>query len=439
MLIMALAVLFLLGLWLPQKGVLQYELYQQWRASHPSLVALLDTLKLTEIHVSPLALGLWAAFFINLALVTWNRIPALRAQVAVNDNKLRDPRTAAGYHHRSVLPLPFQPDFTAISQALRSSGYRVFGSAGRFYAVKNRFSPVASLLFHLSFFLLLLGGVISMYTRFTGVLGLAAGETFDGAVTGYSGAPRMPRLGSPPDARIQVLSIAPVFEANTPTGLLVRLQDEKGRVHDVDINSPYKTGHTSFVLKDLGVAPLFVVRDASGREIDGVFVKLDVLKGKEDHFELGGYQFTAVFYPDYVVRDGNPGSASDDIKNPAFGLTIRKNGAVVGDKVVRPGETFPVGDRTLTLAEMRFWVKVMVVKEYGLEVVYAGFLLATIGLVMRLVFYRREIIGAVEVQGEGETLLVLAGRAEYYRDLAEDEFSGTFTRIGASMAATREP
>jgi hypothetical protein len=58
--IISLAALLLAGLLIPQRGVLQKELYLEWQDAHPRLVATLGLLGLTHVYKSPLAYGLWS-------------------------------------------------------------------------------------------------------------------------------------------------------------------------------------------------------------------------------------------------------------------------------------------------------------------------------------------------------------------------------------------
>src|SRR6266700_3712767 len=73
-LIILLGIIFLLGLWIPLKSLVQ-NLYFQWQENSPRLVAVLDALQLTSIPSSPLTLLLWFFFFVTLGLGLFLRIP----------------------------------------------------------------------------------------------------------------------------------------------------------------------------------------------------------------------------------------------------------------------------------------------------------------------------------------------------------------------------
>jgi hypothetical protein len=286
------------------------------------------------------------------------------------------------------------------------------------------------MLFHLSFFLILLGGLISVYTEFIGYIDLAQGESFQGELYRYNTSPqlKMPEIGSPPRVSLTVKSIVPRVVYNTPTGISVLLVDKNGQIQNVGINTPYTTEHTSFVFKHLGVSPLFILKDNTGKVILGEYVKLDVLKMKPDRFTMAGFTFTATFYPDYVLDNGKRATRSMEFNNPVFFISVEQSGKKLAEGLVPKNGVLAFAGYQLEMPEMPFWVRFYVVKQRGLSILYAGFAIATIGVIWRLLFYRREIIGAVR-ENEGVLCFVVAGRSEYYKSLAEDEFLKLFGKI----------
>ncbi|NTW89236.1 MAG: cytochrome C biogenesis protein ResB, partial [Desulfobulbaceae bacterium] len=263
-----------------------------------------------------------------------------------------------------------------------------------------------------------------------GYLDLAQGESFHGELNRYnaSPSPKMPEIGSPPAVSVTVKSVVPRVKQNTPTGISILLVDDRGRTHEVDINRPYTSEHTSFVFKHLGVSPLFVIKDSSGKEIEGAFVKLDVLKGRPDRFTMAGFTFTATFYPDYVLDEGKRATRTMEFNNPVFFITAEQYGKKIAEGLVPKNGALEFAGYRLEMPEMPFWVRFYVVKQRGLSILYAGFAIATIAVIWRLLFFRREIIGAVREQ-DGVLCLVVAGRSEYYKSLAEDEFDKMFGEI----------
>ena len=429
LLISLLGIVFAVGLWVPQKRLLK-TIYLQWQEQSPNLVAFLDALGLTTVYTAPLTVTLWAFFFVNLTLVLWQRIPVIKKKITLTPGSIVDPEQAPGYLFKGSYPLPERVGNDGVLAALSKNGYSLLGDAGGFYGVKNRLAPIAFALFHLSFFLILLGGLVSVYTEFVGYLDLAQSESFQGELNRYvqDPMPKMPAVGTPPDVSFTVKRIAPRVVRNTPTGIDVELVDSAGKSHVVDINVPWNVGASSFVFKHLGMAPLFVVKDPSGKEIDGAYLKLDVLKGKQDKFGLAGYQFTTLFFPDYELKKGKHSTRSMEFNNPVFLVSVAHEGKKVTEGVISRNGALIFDGYRLELRDLLYWVRFHVVKQHGLPILYFGFALATIGVIWRLLFYRREVVGAVR-DVDGRRTLVVAARSEYYKSLAEDEFNKLFNSI----------
>ena len=238
----------------------------------------------------------------------------------------------------------------------------------------------------------------------------------------------LPKIGEIPKAAFMIESVTPHVVNNTPTGISIMLVDSGGKKHDVGINSPYKTDNASFVFKHLGMAPLFVVTDATGKEVDGAYQKLDVMDGRKDHFSLAGFDFTVLFYPDYALENGKPVSRTQEFKKPVFTITIEKNGKIIGEGVMPKRGTIEFAGCRLVMRELPYWVRFYVLKEQGIFLVYTGFAIASIAVIWRLLLFRREIVGSVGIKN-GECYLMIAARAEYYKSLAEDEFKKTFSEL----------
>jgi len=429
-LICLLGVIFAVGLMIPQKSLVK-EIYFDWQQNSPALVAFLDALQLTEIYTSWVTLTIWLLFFVNLAIVMWQRMPLVKKRIEMPASRIVPPETATGYLFRGSYPLPEGVDGAEVLARLGKRGYAVLGDARGFLAVRNRYSPLAFAFFHLSFFLILMGGAISIYTTFIGYVDLAQDEPFDGRLENYNAAPRpaLPKIGTVPKASFAITSVTPTVVSNTPTGISVKLRDGEGKTHELGINTPYKTDHTYFVFKHLGVTPLFVLKDAGGRDIEGAYFKLDVLQGRQDQFTLGGLTFNAYFFPDHALnQEGKHSTKSQEFKNPAFYLIAERDGKVIGEGALKQGGALKIADYTVELREHPFWVRFYVIKERGTSILYTGFAIACVAVIWRLLLYRREIVGAVREE-EGGGTLVVAAKSEFYKSLAEDEFSRLFEGV----------
>jgi hypothetical protein len=427
-LLISLAAVFLLGLIIPQKSLLGKEMYMRWKAGKPALVSFFEAIGFTDIYVSPVTLALWGLFFLNLVLVMSDRIPSIWKRCVMKESGLSVASIKGGWQYR-VIEEKGIGDAMAV---LEKMGYGVSSSGNSFRAVKNRFSPLATILFHLSFFLLLLGGAVSFYTKFTAETYIAEGETF----TGQYSKVKKPKIGGIPRAEFTVEEVKPTYyKKSLPKDLKVTLLTKKGR-EVIGINNPYKEGPLSFVILNVDIAPLFVLKDKAGREVDGAFVKLNILDGGEDFFSMKDYKFRVKFYPDFAssLSDGpdmsanlpqslkqtpvsKPAGRGKEVINPAVGITVFKDGERISAGDIRIGESVRFKGYDLVFEKYAYWVKFLVVREYGLGIVYTGFVLITAALIVRFVFFRRDIRGVLE----GEKLHI-SGRAEYFPELFADEF-----------------
>lgn len=425
-LVISLISIFLLGVIIPQKSLLGRDIYLQWKQRNTGLVSFLETIGFTDIYLSPITLALWALFFLNLIFIMSNRIPLIwnrcfKVIFPANIDSVKSSK-----HYEVIEGINAEN----IKVIFKKEGYKVFNKGNAFIALKNRFSPLATILFHLSFFLLLTGGVISFYTIFKAEADLAVGETFVGQ---YSWV-KKPKIGDIPWTTLTVEDIKPTYYKKTvPVSLDVVLETKNGR-KVIGINKPYKEGPLSFVVKGIDIAPLFIIKDKNGKEIDGAYVKLNVLGGKDDYFTMAGYKFRTIFYTDYSAEmQGYPKEIVNlpqalkqtpmqevqpkEVITPAFKIDVLKDGKLLKTKTIKKGESIEFDDYSLIFEGLTYWAKFYVVKEYGLYIIYTGFTLMVLALIIRFLFPRRDIKGLIE-----NNRLHIGGRGEFYPAIFEDEF-----------------
>jgi cytochrome c biogenesis protein ResB len=428
-LIICFLIVFILGLIVPQEEMVGPDKYIYWKELHPTVVYILELFDITDIYTAPVTIILWILFFQNLAVIMSVRIPAVWRR-SVKTEPPRDIEKVKKSKNFAVVPVG---DQDLIERILHKNGYRTFFENNAFLAVKNRFSPLATVLFHLSFFLILIGSVMTFYTKFRAEANIAAGETFSGQ---YSKL-RPARIGEIPVTVFTVEEITPeYYNREIPVDLKVVLETGNGK-KEISINRPYREGALSFVVMDIDVAPLFVIEDDAGSEVDGAFVKLKVLKGEEDSFNMAGYEFKTVFYTDITVDEdadktdkqlslpqmlqqmGKPDTSArpKEIVNPAFKIRVFRDGKHLKAGIVRKGEPLHFDGNKIYFSEIRYWANFYVGKEHGLGIVYTGFVLIIIALTIRFLFYRRDIRGMIK---DGD--LYVGGMGEFYSTSFEAEF-----------------
>ena len=117
-----------------------------------------------------------------------------------------------------------------------------------------------------------------------------------------------------------------------------------------------------------------------------------------------------------------------EFKNPVFIIDVEKQGKPITRGNVSQNSTLVFDGYKLVMKELPYWVRFSVYKERGLSIIYTGFALASLAVIWRFLFYRREIIGAVR-EKDCEQILVVAGRSEFYKSLTEDEYISLFNKL----------
>jgi len=426
----ALAVLFLAGLWIPQKALFDREGYLRWVAANPSLSRVLDATGLTDVYASPIAIALWVIFFANLLAVMSARLPVILRRVALS-GPIPDP-SSGGFPFVRRLPAQGPGGLDAARIVLERRGYRVRRDGERLRAVRNRFSPLATPAFHLSFVVILAGGVATSLTRFQGRVDLGVGERFTGSLAQFVSRPHVARFATLPAERFDVEAVAPTVVDEVPVRLEVALRDVDGTARSMEVNRPHcSDAGTCYVLKDADVAPLLLVLDAEGRELEGGYVRLKLILGKPAQARLMGLPLEVRLFPDWQRVGEEDATRSREMRNPALQLAIVTEDGRTVRKTLRAGEELAAGAYRIRFAGWRYWIQLFVRSERGLGVLLSGFGLAATSLALRLLFFSRELVVALLPADAVE----IAGRADYYRALFSDEFEAVVREVATALAA----
>lgn len=430
-------VLFLIGLVVPQKGFYRSRAqFEQWNTDHPVLSFLISGLGLNEIYVAPITVFFLGLFFVNLLVVLIHRVPFVLRRSYIIDRR----STVAGMDRVKEDPQAFSivvdevPSLkeagiakTAASFFRRRFWFVMMSESGRsFVAVRNRFSPIGFIFFHISFIFCLVGGLLVMYTRFSGNLLLTEGEEFHSDIKQFRTIRNDPKIfHALPELGIKLLKVIPSYEGSVGTGLAVsmKVQYFSETVNAVTrVNEPFRKGAVSILPESTGISPLFILRKKGGEELQGGYFSLYVLKGQEDSFQLpdSPYVTYVQFYPDFAEEGGKPFTKSFEMRNPVFHLRIKEKGRVLYDGFRRVGEWAAFDGLELSCREIRHWADLLIVREYGTVPLFIGFFVGAIGLVMRLIFFQKTVRVHVEECGEVCTLYI-SGRSEYYQQMFRED------------------
>lgn len=427
-----LILIYFLGLVLPQKWMfLSAEHYMQWKDKN-ILNTLMDAIGFTDIYLSPVTITLLALFFINLLVVIIYRVPVIMKRAYLT--KERPSFTVNDLKKGRALPLPADSESGDVLERAseffkKKKWHSIQGDkADTFLAIRNRLSPIGFLFFHFSFLLCLAGGLLITYTRFSGEVVLTEGQEFNNDIKQFKRIIKDPKIFKElPPLALLIDKVEPRYQNDIPTELQVYLKisyKDDPRNEVIKVNQPVHRGPVSIIAQSVGVSPLFIVKGPDGRELDASYVSLNVLRGAEDAFRFDTdptVKFNVKFYPDYIVEDGVEKTRSIELKNPAMHLSVEREGEIINEGTIKQGEYIKLGVYTkIGFQDIRYWVDFMIVREYGKIPLMTGFLLAAVGLIMRLVFYQRRIRIAFDYSGN-KPILYMDGKSEYFHHSYKDE------------------
>jgi hypothetical protein len=415
--------LYALGLAVPQRRTVPAATWAEWRVESPRLVRALEATGLADVYRAPVTYVALGFFFLSLGAVVVERFPRLLRRTRLDQGIPLD--VAALASRRGTVELRSADPGAAVLRAaavLEGSGYRLHSPApGSVRAVRFRIAPLGFVLFHGAFALILAGAVLLDVTRFSGVANVAEGEPFDIATSELAERPRTPRIGrAHPELSFTVSSVRPRSEGGFPLALDVAVLLPGERLPRVaGVNEPVVLGTTSLLVQSAGAAPLFTC-EADGVR-DGAWVKLVPDLSGRTRFLLEPCGL------DVLARTHQPGPAADaggegkgvmlastgvarleDVATNGVEVAVRGPDGAIARGLLRPGDSLatPDGRRVLRMPELRYYAKLQIVDERGGGFLWAGFILGTVGLVLRLVLYRREL--ALVADPAGGRLLVAA-------------------------------
>lgn len=372
-------------------------------------------------------------FFINLLICEIKWIPVII-------NKCRKPKAPETFeelqrfkHRIDIQDLRFK--IQDLKRYLRRRGYKIQGPGVRgqgaeenisrltshvtpiLYAYKGRFSSLGNLLFHMAFFFILAGGWLGLMYRFEGSSIIMEGNNFMGAASEYT---TLSRGGPIPSISFRVDRIEPSYWENKLLFTDLKadvVYPEKGEISSgaVRLAQPLRIDGSMVTLTGMGIAPKYVLAEREGAVLDSGFVKLNIFPpGNEDVLMIEGYPYKILvsFYPDYEDREGVPSTRSMNPVDPAYFVKVFRNRIPSYTGVLKAGEEAQFEGLRLSFPEFKYWGMFRIVKNPGFLFIWVAFILFGIGLLLRLMYYRREIVVSSESTG-----IYLYGNSDYYHNL----------------------
>lgn len=359
----------------PQRALFGAQGYAAWQAANPLAAQVVEALGLDAVYSSwPFALAC-ALLMLNLLACTLHRVmKRSRRRLGA----LTPPPAAT--HIASPLPAD-EAELAATTVAARWAPRRPESGIGLRFE-RGRLGWWGSMLLHAGLILLLVAGVVSAMTRFSGTLVLAEGQSLPDAKESYVDISELPRMGAAfGQFAVGMGSMKVVYRDGKIVDAVAVMTADDGagpREDTVRVNEPLKVQGKSFLLGKSGHAVAIRVIQPKGNPVSAnVNLGEPVKQGYADVLKLEDGTLSLLSVPDYAVRDGE---AVDklDLRNPAVLVTNGQQAVWL-----KPGESAPVGPYLVSIADVGLWTTLLVRADNGLPIAYVAFALIIIGMTLR--------------------------------------------------------
>lgn len=379
-LIGALAVFVLVSFLVPQRSILTVAEYEAWALANPVIAAASEALGFDVVFSSWLFAIVLALLAVNLTACTYGRIIRGRSYPP------RTPATAPPNAHALQLENGDPPVGLA---DVATGGWRLDQPAeGTWLFWRGQTGRGGSILLHLGLLLLMLGGIASSMTRFSGSMVLAEGQDLVDAPGAYVEIRESPRFGTAfTGAQLGMESIEFAYEGDVITDAVARMRyagrDGIGRLKDVRVNYPLHLEGKAYLLEKAGHAVAVRIVDPSGQERLSSIVNLGETgsDGSSDVIDMGDATARLTLIADRRF-EGGADPRKFELNDPVLYVALEAPDAN-GESALLPGASGAIDGWTIEFAGVRLWNRFMVRADGGRWLSFVAFGLVIVGMAVR--------------------------------------------------------
>jgi cytochrome c biogenesis protein len=474
-LLVVLAAASILGSLFPQEGISPQRV-DQYFADHPALAPVLERLGLFDVFGSAWYMAIYLAL---LGALVACLVPRTRALVRVL--RSRPPRGGdlARYRTRAAFETSAPPEeaMAAARRVLRRHRYRLADHDGQLAGEKGYLREAASMLFHVSLLVLLVGLAYGKGYGYRGQAAIVEGETWANARVGYdSFSPGRffgPERLAPFQLRLDDFTNS-FHPDNTPREFASRLTalDLDGRPlqsQRVAPNRPMTVDGVRIFQSDYGYVPVVRVRDADGTDLLAPQEVL-TLRDPASEWSTGAVKVTRsspqvglelTMFTGLVTAPDCPGGAPF-CNDPRLVRPVLVVLAYQGDLQAHRAQSVftldrtklePLGDRPLLLVpgqskklangmevsftDLKQYSVLTLARDPGVPVVAGAAALLLLGLVPSLYVTRRRVWVRAVPAGAGGARVELAGLALQGKAAFEAELARLAEQVARGSAGLK--
>lgn len=253
-----------------------------------------------------------------------------------------------------------------------------------------------SMVFHAGLLTVILAGVVSMLTLFSGEILLTEGFPASLGKEGFLKVWREPVFGVKiPEGRITLKGFKSIYQGNFPVDHESRVSIERdGTIAEatIKVNAPLLVNDIQYTLNRYGFSPAFVVEDEKGKILLDAFINLVVVGGVEDSFDIpeAGARVFVRFFPDFVMTKDGPITKSKLPNSPVVALKVGRDGRESKFILIKKGSKVEIMGLKFTFADLRYWNHFLVSRDKGRPVLAVGLFFLVSGLIIRFLTMERK-------------------------------------------------
>ncbi len=439
-LITLIIVFSIIGTHVPQQSQLKPDVYDKWKSAHPEQADIFEKIGFTHLFSSFIFLSIAALLVINTLFCT--RTMLSNAFRRLNAPQFQKKAYIRGLENSSVIKTKKDSN-SVISETgslLKSAGYKVWQEENCILAEKNRFGIPGTSLFHICILFIIIAVVYGSTSRMEGDMRLIEGQTLEEEHGNYVFINEGPffnenhqRFG------ISLERFFPDYkdETNTPRGAAGELAIiENGQKVKTDIvysNHMMTYNGYTFLGNVYGLAPLLLLRNPDGTVYSGSYITASDLDNSGRYvasFEMGDTGLEGGLMVYMTAPLTGKLMESEAGKAPIMFLRIFDKGKQIYDGTLRLNETVKISDKYLGFYDIKYWSNFYVVKDDGTLLVYAGVGLMILSLMVSFfIIPKRVWAEVIRDEKSGAVEIYIGGRADKFRSLYEEEYSGIVNKI----------
>ncbi len=398
---------------------------------------LIKALMLDDMYHSWWFLALLGVLIVNIVICSLDRLPR-SWRFITHPDKWPDKGRLSQYSQKArwKSPLAAEKAFGVAKEVLLEHGISceemIDSGVYRLFAQKGLVNRIGVTITHLSVIAIVLGGIIGGIWGFQGNMTIVEGQSSPNVIL----RDMQHRIVLPFSVRCDSFDVTYYPGTGMPKEYKSVLSIVEGNrtvlTRSIRVNHPlvykgirfYQASYGT-ISNEKGVLTLVVTPREGGKPKE-----ISVKVGGEAKIDNNTTLRLVGFYPDLVLGENNqPMSRSDELRNPAALLEVRRNGRYLGRSwmfAFHPNiHSSP--DMPYTFRYVRFkglqYTGIQVSKDPGVWVVWTGCILMILGLLVTFFVSHKRWWVLVEPRGEKSEILV-AGSTNRNRTAFEDAFAG---------------